>query len=150
MDGRHLVADRKFCNFSSNTNSISERVDYIGEGGDGADELWIALTERGIAQSLLTKTVPFQDSLLPPSALFQLGKRSARPIARWPFDMSRRSLRDLMKARIVKFPDFKCSRSCRVLILEATSKLRRLRQYLAGLHPCRGVRIAPPLPSSQS
>jgi len=25
------------------TNSISERVDYIGEGGDGADELWIAL-----------------------------------------------------------------------------------------------------------
>jgi hypothetical protein len=26
-----------------NTNSISERVDYIGEGGDGADELWIAL-----------------------------------------------------------------------------------------------------------
>jgi hypothetical protein len=27
----------------SNTNSISERVDDIGEGGDGADELWIAL-----------------------------------------------------------------------------------------------------------
>jgi FixJ family two-component response regulator len=27
----------------ANTNSISERVDYIGEGGDGADELWIAL-----------------------------------------------------------------------------------------------------------
>jgi hypothetical protein len=25
------------------TNSISERVDDIGEGGDGADELWIAL-----------------------------------------------------------------------------------------------------------
>ena len=28
---------------ASDTNSISERVDDIGEGGDGADELWIAL-----------------------------------------------------------------------------------------------------------
>jgi hypothetical protein len=36
------VTDRVL-NGPSDTNSISERVDYIGEGGDGADELWIAL-----------------------------------------------------------------------------------------------------------
>jgi hypothetical protein len=41
-DGSLVAKDVK-PSAEANTNSISERVDYIGEGGDGADELWIAL-----------------------------------------------------------------------------------------------------------